>query len=415
MKKILSIISVILIISSLLCLNVSAENNQTEYVVQSGTVLELDDTVNLIWTEDYYFAPEGYENVMVFGNSANKISASKFFLLYYADNEITQITNAQIKGKFYLIDFTTEEQITEILFNGKYKELDMHYENGYLGSLASYYLYVSDEYSKIYASQSAPLTLAEYFVEWTEAGNVYVPETPTPENNTEYQNGVLGWFQKLWDGIKAIPEKIGELIDVIVSWFDTLVISVQALPDRIAEFFSLDIVIDEDSGESLHIGEYMFQVVENRIETGTLSEGDGEFYNTVFGFGQRFNAFLRQDFSKPPDMELLTVDLSKNESSLPLGNEKVSLMDLSWYGRYKPMVDTFISCFLWMGFIFMLWRNLPNFVSGQGAGFSDSYTGYVKLDENIHGKTTVTRTVTVDNKTGKTIDTTATSNRKRGK
>lgn len=181
-KKI-GIIALMISLMLSLVMPVYAEEINTRSV-EAGNTITFETTLELKYNE-YYFAPEGYENVMVFGNNTNSESATRIYLLYYADGGITSIGNAQIKGKFYIRYFSTEEELTEVLFNGQSTTINMHLETGYIGTLASYTLYVSDDYTKIYQSQNAPMTLADYFIEWTNAGNIYIP--PCQHTNTVTQ------------------------------------------------------------------------------------------------------------------------------------------------------------------------------------------------------------------------------------
>lgn len=184
-KKI-GIIALIILLMCSFVMTVYADEINTRSV-EAGNTITFETTLELKYNE-YYFAPEGYENVMVFGNNTNSESATRIYLLYYADGGITSIGNAQIKGKFYVRYFSTEEELTEVLFNGQSTTINMHLETGYIGTLANYTLYVSDDYTKIYQSQNAPMTLADYFIEWTNAGNIYIP--PCQHTNTQTQGVV---------------------------------------------------------------------------------------------------------------------------------------------------------------------------------------------------------------------------------
>jgi hypothetical protein len=114
-----------------------------------------------------------------------------------------------------------------------------------------------------------------------------------------------------------------------------------------------------------------------------------------------------------------------NGNYINWGLKNVQIMNFDWYfgknlgdGYYtkglKPTIDKFISAFLWLGFAWALYLNLPNIVSGEltsvgnliSSGFSSEYK--FNDDEKIFN------TQVVDNKTGEILRDTTTI-RKKGK
>ena len=63
-----------------------------------------------------------------------------------------------------------------------------------------------------------------------------------------------------------------------------------------------------------------------------------------------------------PDVEVLGFNLSN-----------YSVIDLSWYAPYKSEVDTILSGFMYLGFIWLLFKRLPSIIRG-GAMASSDYT-----------------------------------------
>lgn len=51
---------------------------------------------------------------------------------------------------------------------------------------------------------------------------------------------------------------------------------------------------------------------------------------------------------------------------------------MSWYARYKPIVDPFLSAFMWLVFSWRIFTQLPNIINGVGSAYTD-YEG-IKLD-----------------------------------
>lgn len=68
------------------------------------------------------------------------------------------------------------------------------------------------------------------------------------------------------------------------------------------------------------------------------------------------------DFSNSPP--IIYMDLSSSESKYDWGDRAIAL-DLRWYERYKPTVDTLLSALLWVFFVWRVFRKLPGIISGM--------------------------------------------------
>lgn len=74
-------------------------------------------------------------------------------------------------------------------------------------------------------------------------------------------------------------------------------------------------------------------------------------------------------------------DMFNNVEALPkitltLNNNKyytgtITVMDLSWYAPYKEYGDLIISAFIYVFFLWRIFANLPNIISGVGGGYND--------------------------------------------
>ena len=92
-----------------------------------------------------------------------------------------------------------------------------------------------------------------------------------------------------------------------------------------------------------------------------------------------FTFFKETAFDEPPKVH---IDLGYAESKYDYGGETYCL-DMSWYARYKPTCDTFLSGFMWLVFIWRLFTSLPNIINGVGSAYEPYNTlndssGYVK-------------------------------------
>lgn len=50
---------------------------------------------------------------------------------------------------------------------------------------------------------------------------------------------------------------------------------------------------------------------------------------------------------------------------------QITVMDLSWYSPYKQFGDLIISAFIYVFFLWRIFINLPNIISGTGGGIND--------------------------------------------
>lgn len=69
----------------------------------------------------------------------------------------------------------------------------------------------------------------------------------------------------------------------------------------------------------------------------------------------------------PPKVE---VHLENAEGSVNYGDTAYAL-DMSWYDRYKPIVDVLLSSMIWVFFVWRVFVRLPNIINGVGSGVDD--------------------------------------------
>lgn len=175
----------------------------------------------------------------------------------------------------------------------------------------------------------------------------------------EYTSGVLGWLQRLWDGITSLPRKIfnafKSLLEGITNILNTIV---QGIID-VGQFIVNGIL---DGLKALFIPREGF--IDGQI---TEMKNNFGFVNSIINTGQTiFSKINNLNFNEPP---VIYADFSKAESDkgIKYGGEAV-VFDLRWYEKYKPTVDLIISGFLWVIFVWRIFVILPNIISGVGNG-----------------------------------------------
>lgn len=100
------------------------------------------------------------------------------------------------------------------------------------------------------------------------------------------------------------------------------------------------------------------------------------FADSIMQTGLALKSGLSGVTTEPP---VIYIHLENTEGSYNIGGT-VAFLDLTWYAKYKPTVDTLISAFLWICFIWRLIIVLPDIISGA----SGIPGGSVDIPDNIH-------------------------------
>lgn len=66
------------------------------------------------------------------------------------------------------------------------------------------------------------------------------------------------------------------------------------------------------------------------------------------------------------DIPKISVNLSRAEGKYNYGTNAM-VLDMTWYARYKPFCDVIIIAFVYITFLFNIFRRLPDIISGSGA------------------------------------------------
>lgn len=90
------------------------------------------------------------------------------------------------------------------------------------------------------------------------------------------------------------------------------------------------------------------------------------FVSTIVETSDNISAIFAGDFDEPPYIEM---DFSLAESEKYDYGGKAVALDMSWYERYKPSVDTILSVIIYVCFFWRLFVGLPNMINGQAATF----------------------------------------------
>ena len=155
-------------------------------------------------------------------------------------------------------------------------------------------------------------------------------------------------LSNIWETIKGIPaaiaEKIGAFFTTLWGWLQSIIDAITALPAAIAEKIAALFTPDEALVTEI---------------TDTF-KGKFGFLPTLKQFGNDLFGMTAE--TEPP---VIWVHFENAESKYGYdygGKEK--MLDLSWYQKYKANVDTLISGFLWLGFLWLLFKRAAAIIQG---------------------------------------------------
>ena len=179
-----------------------------------------------------------------------------------------------------------------------------------------------------------------------EDAKPYLPYIPQIFEKIKELPGTLA---NIWESIKGIPaaiaEKIGAFFTTLWGWLQNIIDAITALPAAIAE--KIGALFKPDEALLLEI-------------TDTF-KGKFGFFSTLKQFGSDL-------FGMTPDTEppVIWVHLENAESKFGYNyGDKQKIFDMTWYQKYKASVDGLLSGFLWLGYLWLLFKRAPAILNGM--------------------------------------------------
>ena len=179
-----------------------------------------------------------------------------------------------------------------------------------------------------------------------EDAKPYLPYIPQIFEKIKELPGTLA---NIWESIKGIPaaiaEKIGAFFTTLWGWLQNIIDAITALPAAIAEKIGALFKPDE----------------------ALLTEITNAFKGK-FGFFSTLNQFGNDLFGMTPETEppVIWVHLENAESKYGYSyGDKQKIFDMTWYQKYKASVDGLLSGFLWLGYLWLLFKRAPAILSGM--------------------------------------------------
>lgn len=209
---------------------------------------------------------------------------------------------------------------------------------------------------------------AENVLEYAVAGDLDVSGDYQPgQEQMEYPDSILGWLQWIWEAlantrlsniiqeIRNLPGAFQNWFQQIITWlgnlpgtlttlFNDLKTAIQALPQQIANAVSSAFALDP-----------------------ALAAEIGDTWNGKFGWIDDIKDWFDGVTALEPEPPVIYIHLEDSNShyGYNYGGREVAL-DLSWYAAYKQDVDALISGFLWLGFLWLVFKRTADIINGVG-------------------------------------------------
>lgn len=197
-----------------------------------------------------------------------------------------------------------------------------------------------------------------------EDAKPYLPYIPQIFEKIKELPGTLA---NIWESIKGIPaaiaEKIGAFFTTLWGWLQNIIDAITALPAAIAE----------------KVGE-LFKPDEALItEITDTFKGKFGFLPVLKQFGDDLFGMTAE--TEPP---VIWIHLENAESKYGYDyGGKTKALDLTWYQKYKANVDTIVSGFLWLAFLWLLFKRASSII--QGGEMVEQYSADISAGHREKG------------------------------
>ena len=197
-----------------------------------------------------------------------------------------------------------------------------------------------------------------------EDAKPYLPYIPQIFEKIKELPGTLA---NIWETIKGIPaaiaEKIGAFFTTLWGWLQSIIDAITALPAAIAEKIGALFKPDEAL----------------LTEITDAFKGKFGFLPVLKQFGDDLFGMTAE--TEPP---VIWIHLENAESKYGYDyGGKTKALDLTWYQKYKANVDTIVSGFLWLAFLWLLFKRASSII--QGGEMVEQYSADISAGHREKG------------------------------
>lgn len=171
---------------------------------------------------------------------------------------------------------------------------------------------------------------------------------------------MFSWFkiplEAIKEGLTNLSQPLVDICNGIISILDYL----NPFSDNFFVYKLVDLLVDALT----ELFKFLFVPSEDSINNLVNS------VKSKFGFVDTINntiASIKDMFSNTDSLPKIEITLPENDWY----NGKVTVMDLSWYSKYKSYGDLIISAFIYVFFIWRIYVHLADIISGTGGSIND--------------------------------------------
>ena len=181
---------------------------------------------------------------------------------------------------------------------------------------------------------------------------------------TDLGKDLSTWFTNLKKSVTDLSTNVGtwftDLGKDLSTWFTNLKKSITDFSTNVKTWFDnfFSTLFEEIKSWFVPTSEEVSSKLDDAVE-------DTPAVGVVTGFIENIMAMAGRKSSSAPH---ITVDLSAGEGHVK-GNKMV--IDFSFLDRYITYIHLIMSAFLWAGYLFLIYRRLPDILSGAGMVVND--------------------------------------------
>lgn len=162
--------------------------------------------------------------------------------------------------------------------------------------------------------------------------------------------GIRSWANEWWDTLTiTLPQTIAK-------WWEGVWTDARSIPDFLTA--ALENVITKILEGIRDIFVPSEDYLTEKLEA---IKSKFAFADSIISTAEAIGAAISFPGSEPP---VIYIHLEDAEGDYSYGGT-VAILDMNWYARYKPTVDKILAAFLWLCFVWKIFKKAPGIISGM--------------------------------------------------